>query len=275
MRRTPPRIGRVVLYIVLITTSALVVFPVVWDFFTSFKPAEEITALDTALLPHRWTLEHYRKLGGAAPFPRFFLNSVILSTVSTLAVVIGSTAAGFVFAKYQFKGKEFLFFLVIATLLVPKEAYIVPQYFMMVPLKWINTYQGIIFPFIISSTMIFLMRQNIAGIPDELIDAARIDGATEALVFGRIIVPLSKSAVAAVAIINWVYTWDAFFWPLIVASSDKKFPIQVGVMYFMRRYSTDYGAVMAGTFVSLLPVLIVFAIFRRQIIQGVTMTGMK
>ena len=171
--------------------------------------------------------------------------------------------------------RDFLFFLVISTILIPLQTYIVPLYLLTWKLGWINTYQGLIFPLIIMSSGIFFLRQNIMSIPDELIDAARVDGASEWRVFLSVVLPLSISPIAAISIVNWVYTWSLFIWPLIVANSTDKFTMEVGLMYFQREYAVDYGGIMAACVITLLPVLVVFLAFRTRIIEGVAFTGMK
>ena len=256
-------------------TSLVMVAPFIWVFLTSFKRSADIVTETPRLLPPVWTLENYLKLPQVAPFVRFFLNSIIVSGVSTLLVAIGSAACGYVFAKYRFRGRDFLFFLVISTILIPLQTYIVPLYLLTWKLGWINSYQGLIFPLIIMSSGIFFLRQNIMSIPDELIDAARVDGATEWKVFRAVILPLSVSPIAAISIVNWVYTWSLFIWPLIVANSTEMFTMELGLMYFQREYAVDYGGIMAACIITLLPVLAVFLIFRTRIIEGVAFTGMK
>jgi ABC-type glycerol-3-phosphate transport system permease component len=256
-------------------TSSLMVVPFLWVFLTSFKRSAEIVTETPRLLPMVWTLENYLELPKVAPFVRFFLNSIIVSGVSTIFIALGSAACGYVFAKYRFRGKDFLFFLVISTILIPLQTYIVPLYLLTWKLGWINSYQGLIFPLIIMSSGIFFLRQNIMSIPDELIDAARVDGASEWKVFLSIILPLSLAPIAAISIVNWVYTWSLFIWPLIVANSTEMFTMELGLMYFQREYAVDYGGIMAACVITLLPVLVVFLIFRTRIIEGVAFTGMK
>jgi ABC-type glycerol-3-phosphate transport system permease component len=180
-----------------------------------------------------------------------------------------------VFAKYRFRGKNFFMLLIIATILIPLQTYMIPLYLLTRWLGWINTYQGQIFPLIIMSSGIFFLRQNILGIPDELLDAARIDGASEFGVYRSIILPLSTSALAAISIVNWVYTWSLFIWPLVVANSENMFTMELGLMYFQRQFMTLYGGIMAACVVTILPVLAVFLAFRTQIIEGIAFTGMK
>ena len=266
---------RVSLHLILGITSFLMVLPFIWVFLTSFKRSNEIVTETPQILPMVWTLENYLKLPQVAPFVRFFFNSIVVSGISTLFIALGSAACGYVFAKYRFWGREFLFFLVISTILIPLQTYIVPLYLLTWKLGWINTYQGLIFPLIIMSSGIFFLRQNIMAIPDELIDAARVDGASEWKVFVSIILPLSISPIAAISIVNWVYTWSLFIWPLIVANSTEMFTMELGLMYFQREYAVDYGGIMAACVITLLPVLVVFLAFRTRIIEGVAFAGMK
>jgi ABC-type glycerol-3-phosphate transport system permease component len=266
---------RVGIHLFLGVSSFLMVLPFIWVFLTSFKGSEEIVTETPRLLPAVWTLANYIKLPSVAPFVRFFLNSILISGVSTLFIAFGSAACGYVFAKYRFRGRDFLFFLVISTILIPLQTYIVPLYLLTWKLGWINTYQGMIFPLIIMSSGIFFLRQNIMAIPDALIDAARIDGASEWRVFVSVILPLSVSSIAAISIVNWVYTWSLFIWPLIVANSTEMFTMELGLMYFQREYAVDYGGIMAACILTLLPVLVIFLVFRTRIIEGIAFTGLK
>ena len=267
--------SRAGLHLFLGLSSFIMVAPFIWVFLTSFKPSADIVTETPRLLPAVWTLQNYLELPKVAPFVRFFLNSIIVSGVSTVLVALGSAACGYVFAKYRFRGRDFLFFLVISTILIPLQTYIVPLYLLTWKLGWINSYSGLIFPLIIMSSGIFFLRQNIMSIPDELIDAARVDGASEWRVFLSVILPLSVSPIAAISIVNWVYTWSLFIWPLIVANSTEMFTMELGLMYFQREYAVDYGGIMAACVITLLPVLVVFLIFRTRIIEGVAFTGIK
>ena len=269
------KLGRFLLHAFLLSTSVLFVMPLLWALFTSFKQPQDIITQVPALLPTTWTLENYAKLPRVAPFVRFFLNSIVVSAVSTLFIAVGCTAAGYIFAKYEFRFKKLLFFTIIATILIPLQTYIVPLFLTIRALGWVNSYAGLIYPTIIMSSGIFFMRQNILGIPDELIDAARVDGSSEFAILWNIIFPLSAAPVAAICIINWVFTWSLFIWPLVVASSADMFTMELGLMYFMKEFIVDYGGIMAATTLTILPVLIVFLVFRTRIIEGVATTGMK
>lgn len=274
-RSWAPKRGMLLIHAVLLTGGLLMVLPFIWMALTSFKPATEIVTKTPRLFPQQPTLANYTSLPDAAPFVRFFLNSVLISGVSTLLVAFGSAAAGFVLAKYSFRFLTVCFALILATILIPLETYIIPLYLMVNRFQWVNTYPGLIFPFVIMSSGIFFLRQNIISIPDDLLDAARVDGASEWSIFLHVILPLSVAPLAAISIINWVYTWSMFIWPLIIASRTELFTMEIGLMYFQRQFSVDYGGIMAACVITVLPVLIVFLLFRTRIIEGVATTGMK
>jgi multiple sugar transport system permease protein len=268
--------GQVLIHAILIAGSVFMLLPMVWMLATSFKPPSEIVVWPPRLLPQMPSLDNYRDLFEAAPFLRFFGNSVFLSVASTISVVITSAIAGAIFAKYRFPGRGLLFMLVLATAIVPFEAYMIPLYIELVRLHWINTYQAIILPTLVMSFGIFLIRQHMASaIPDELLEAARIDGASEWWTFRRVLVPLSGSALSAVGIFAFIQAWLAFIWPLLVANNQLLFNLEVGLSAFQFRYSVDYGKLMAGSTLSTLPMLIVFLLLRRRIIENMALTGIK
>jgi multiple sugar transport system permease protein len=274
-RKRPWPWGKIVAHIILMTGGLAMVTPFIWMVLTSFKPSDEIVTKTPHILPQNPTLSNYSALPDAAPFVRFFTNSVIISGVSTLFVAFSCAAAGYALAKYPFRFLNVCFILILSTILIPLETYIIPLYLMINRFNWVNTYQGMIFPFIIMSSGIFFLRQNIMSIPDDLIDAARLDGASEFSIFRHVILPLSIAPLAAISIINWVYTWSMFIWPLIIASRTEMFTMEIGLMYFQRQFSVDYGGIMAACVITVLPVLIVFTIFRTRIIEGVATSGLK
>jgi multiple sugar transport system permease protein len=243
---------------------------------TSFKPATEIAVWPPHLLPQAPTLSNYAGMFEVAPFARFFLNSGGISLIATLSVAVTSLLAGTVFAKYRFPGRGLLFGLIIATAIVPFESYMIPLYLQLNSIKWINTYQGIILPYLFMSFGIFLMRQHVSSaIPTDYLEAARIDGASEWWVLLRVIAPLSTTALSAVGIFAFIQAWAAFIWPLLVANDQLLFNMEVGLTAFQFKFSTDYGKLMAGSVISTLPMLIVFLVLRRRIIESVALTGLK
>jgi multiple sugar transport system permease protein len=275
-RQRTATLRRLLLQAVLLLGAALMLLPLVWMVSTSLKPADEVLTWPPQLIPRSPTLENYRGVFEAAPFGRFFLNSLLVSSVSTVAILATSSLAGFVFAKYNFPLKTFLFVLVLATAMVPFETYMLPLYLLMKDLEWINTYQGLVAPYVIMSFGIFFMRQAIgSAIPDELLDAARIDGSSELGLYWRIVLPLSTNALGALGIFAFMQAWAAFIWPLLMTSSNNLSTMELGLGLFQNRFTVDYGLITAGSSLSFFAVLAAFLFFRRHIIQGITLTGMK
>ena len=275
-RRLRSRITSVLIHGVLSLGALFMLLPMVWMVATSFKLPGEIAVWPPHLLPQQPTWANYSGLFEAAPFLRFFGNSVFIALASTASCVVTSMIAGAVFAKYRFPGRGVLFMLVLATAIVPFEAYMIPLYIELVRIHWINTYQAIILPTLVMSFGIFLVRQHVASaIPDELMEAARVDGASESWTFRRVVVPLSGNAIAAVGIFAFIQAWAAFIWPLLVANNQLLFNMEVGLTAFQFRFSADYGKLMAGSTLSTVPMLIVFLLLRRRIIENMALTGIK
>jgi multiple sugar transport system permease protein len=261
---------------ILLLGGIFMVLPMLWMLATSLKPAPEIAVWPPVLLPQVPTLTNYSGVFETAPFGRFFANSVGMSLVATLSVAVTSLLAGTVFAKYRFPLRTALFGLIIATAIVPFESYMIPLYLQLNAIGWINTYQGIVLPTLFMSFGIFLMRQHVASaIPTDYLEAARIDGASEWWILIRVIAPLSVSAFSAIGIFAFIQAWAAFIWPLLIANDQSLFNMEVGLTAFQFKFSTDFGKLMAGSVISTLPMLIVFLILRRRIIESVALTGIK
>jgi multiple sugar transport system permease protein len=260
----------------LIGASVIMLLPFVWMFSTSFKPPTEVLAWPPQFIPQHPTWENYRTVFNTIPIGRYFFNSLFTSLVSTLFVLVTSLVAGYIFAKFRFPGRNLLFLIILATAIVPFESYMIPFYLQMIDLKWINTYQGIIAPYAIMSFGIFLMRQHIgAAVPDEFIDAARIDGASEWQIFLQVVTPLSTSAMGALGIFAFIQAWAAFLWPLLIASDRNIFNMELGLTAFQFKFSVDYGPLMAGSVLNVLPMIIAFIILRRQIIDSIALSGLR
>ena len=275
-RSLAARIGTLLAHAILILGALFMVLPMLWMLATSFKPATEIAVWPPKLLPVAPTFANYTGIFEAAPFARFFVNSMGISLVATASVAVTSLLAGAVFAKYRFPGRGLLFGLVIATAIVPSESYMIPLYLQLNAIKWINTYQGIVLPYLIMSFGIFLMRQHVASaIPTDYLEAARIDGASEWWILIRVVAPLSMTAFSAIGIFAFIQAWAAFLWPLLVANDQLLFNMEVGLTAFQFKFSADYGKLMAGSVLSTLPMLVIFLILRRRIIESVALTGLK
>ena len=273
-RRNPVR--AIVKHAILGGGALVMVMPMLWMVATSFKPPAEIALWPPRFFPQSPTLDNYTGAFATAPFARFFLNSVFIACTGTISVVLTSLVAGTVFAKYRFPGRNFLFTLVLATAIVPFEAYMIPLYLQLVDLEWINTYQGIILPYLFMAFGIFLMRQHVASaIPTELMEAARVDGAGEWWILGRVVAPLSGNAIAAVGIFAFIQGWGIFIWPLLIANDQLLFNMELGLTAFQFRFSSDIGKLMAGSVASVTPMLIIFLLLRRRIIENMALTGIK
>ncbi len=280
VRRQRTSIGARILtgiaHAILFFGGAIMVLPMIWMLLTSLKPAPEIAVWPPVWLPQAPTLANYSGVFETAPFGRFFVNSVGMSLAATLSVVATSLVAGTVFAKYRFPLRTALFGLIIATAIVPFESYMIPLYLQLNAIGWINTYQGIVLPTLFMSFGIFLMRQHVSSaIPTDYLEAARIDGASEWWILIRIIAPLSISAFSAIGIFAFIQAWAAFIWPLLIANDQLLFNMEVGLTAFQFKFSTDFGKLMAGSVISTVPMLIVFLILRRRIIESVALTGIK
>lgn len=275
-RHLGARIFYALVHVVLMLGAVFMVLPIVWMIATSLKSAAEIAVWPPHLLPRAPTFANFTGIFQAAPFARFFVNSVGISLVATASVAATSLLAGTVFAKYRFPGRTILFGLIIATAIVPFESYMIPLYLQLNAIKWINTYQGIVLPYLFMSFGIFLLRQHVSSaIPTDYLEAARIDGASEWWILLRVITPLSVTALSAIGIFAFIQAWAAFLWPLLIANDQLLFNMEVGLTAFQFKFSSDYGKLMAGSVVSVAPMLVVFLVLRRRIIESVALTGLK
>lgn len=271
------RVIKLVSYILLTIGGLTMIVPFIWMISTSLKPAAEI--YQTNFLPQSPTIENYIEVLFNTPLPRWYLNSIIVATISTLSVAFFDSLIGFVFAKYDFPLKNVFFILILSTLMIPTEMLLIPWFIMSVdPLigaTWVDSYWGIAFPGIITASGAFLMRQFMSGIPNELLDAARIDGISEFGLFWRIALPLTLPALAALCIFNFLGNWNAYIWPLIITSDKAMMTLPVGLAFFSNENGADWHLIMTGATLSVLPLMAIFIFFQRQIIQGIALTGVK
>jgi multiple sugar transport system permease protein len=243
---------------------------------TSIKPAPELVKF--AFLPQNPTLDNYFIVLQTSDFGRWYLNSLIVAIFSTICVAIFDSLVGYTLNKFDFPGKQLIFLGILATLMVPTEMLIIPWYTMSVQLEWhigLMQYWGIAFPGVITATGIFLMRQFFDGVPNELLDAARMDGMHEPGIWWRIAMPLVKPAIAALCIFNFIGNWNAYLWPLIIASSRQFYTLPIGLNFFQGEAISEWEKIMTGASLSTIPLMIVFLIFQRQIIKGIALTGLK
>ncbi len=272
------RLGLVVRWVGLVLLSLGVlatVMPFIYTIVASFKPGIEIYSIPFKFWPDELYLGNYRLLLDETSFVRWFGNSLFVALSRTLLAIALSLMAGYAFAKFEFPFKQPLFILVIGTLTLPLYVILVPLFGMMVDRQWTDTFMALILPFTAQAIGVFLARQQLMGIPNELLEAARIDGASEWGIFTRIIVPLAQPAIAVMGIIFFTASWNDYLWPLIVVSSDEKFTVSLGLATLIGPYRQEYGAVMAGSFLGTLPIVLIFLIFQRRFIEGIMAGALK
>ncbi|MDE0085807.1 MAG: ABC transporter permease subunit [Candidatus Poribacteria bacterium] len=218
---------------------------------------------------------NYRNLWQTVPYNRYFINSVFIATASTLLTLFFCSLGGYAFAKYQFRGKTILFGILLASMMVPFQVLLVPLFGLMYDIGWLNSYKAIIIPFSVGAFGVFLMRQFIVTIPSELLDAARIDGCSEFGIYYRIVLPIIKPALGALTIYSFLSSWNGYLWPLIVLRDEAKYTLPIGLANLIGIYRQDYGMLMAGTLLSLLPIVILFLAMQREFVQGITLGSVK
>ena len=264
------------LYGVMTAGLVLVVIPFVWMVVSSFKPGAEVMAVPPTWWPESVTTENYSTLFTRLDFPTYFINSSIVAGCVALGNVVFCSMLGYALAKLDFPGKRMVFGLVLGTLMVPGVVTFIPLFVLTTNIGLANSLPGMILPFLAGPFGVFLMRQFILTIPDELIQAARVDGASELRIFSSVVLPLCGPAVATLAVLTFLTSWNNFLWPLVIATSEDKYTLPVALaLYSVGQNATQYGLLLAGSVVVVLPVLAVFLVLQRRIMQGIAMTGIK
>jgi multiple sugar transport system permease protein len=264
-------------HIILLAGAVVMLFPMIWMFFAIFKTEREMFDYPPQLLPKEWTLDILIYMWGARNFSRMFLNSSIVALTVTVLTVLSSAYIGFVWAKFQFRFREPLFYLIIATMMIPLPVLLIPHFQIVLWLKWVNTYQALITPFALSAFGIFLMRGFMQAFPDELLEAAKLDGASSLRTFLMIVLPTMAPACAALGIITFLHQWESLLWPIGVANASEMQTLSVGLASFTSQTAENSSLMnpFAGAFIAAAPLIIVFLIFQRKIVQGIAITGLK
>jgi multiple sugar transport system permease protein len=253
-----------------------VFFPFFWMAVTSLKTVPEIQRVPLQVAPDSWTnLANYREVFARQPFGRFLLNSALIASVSALSSLVVSSLAGYGFAKFRFPGRDVFFFALVGILMVPFQSVVVPLYLWVNHLGLLDTYLGILAPDLVSVFGVFLMRQSIEVVPSDYIDAARIDGTGELGIFWRVILPSVKPALATLLIVKFMWTWNELFWPLVVINSPTMKVVTLGLVSFTNMYFIEYNLVTAAAVLSVLPILTIFLVCQRWVVQAVVMSGLK
>ncbi|KAF0196316.1 MAG: binding-protein-dependent transport system inner membrane protein [Bacillota bacterium] len=267
------KIVQAVIYALLIIGSIVMLFPFVWMLSTSFKLPSEV--YDLNIVPKTFTLDNYRTVLTSNMFGRWFVNSLLIAVISTVTTVFFASMVGYAFAKKKFPGQNFFFLMILSSLMVPVEMLIIPWYITAVKYGWTDSYWGIMFPGLITAFGVFLMKQFMEGVPTDMLDAARIDGMSELGIWWHIAMPQVRSALAALGIFTFLGTWNAFLWPVIIIDSPHMRTLPVGISLFATENAANWHLSMTAAAIALIPVLVVFAIFQKHIIEGITITGMK
>ena len=263
-------------YVLLIGGLVLMVGPFLWMVLGSLKPQADFLRIPPTFLPSDPTTDNYTRLFEQLDFPRFFFNSSVIALAVTIGNLVFCPMLGYALAKLQWRGKGVIMGLVLATLMVPAGITLIPNFILMSSLGLVNTYPGLILPFLAGPFGVFLMRQFMYGVPNELLEAARMDGANELRVYWTIVVPIATPVLATLAILTFLGNWNSFIYPLVMATEPNMYTLPVALATFATgQYQADHGMLMAGSVILVVPVLIVFILFQRWITEGIATTGLK
>jgi multiple sugar transport system permease protein len=264
------------IYLIAVLGLVAVAAPFAWMFLGSFKTQGELLRVPPTWLPEAPTSRNYDDLFSKANFPQYFLNSAIVAIAVTAGNLIFCSMVGYSLAKLRFRGRNALFVLVLATLMIPGVVTFVPLFVLVTNAGLANSYPGLILPFLVSPFGVFLMRQFFSGLPDDLMDAGRVDGTSELGIFARIMLPLTRPALATLGILTFLGSWNNFLWPLVIAQTEEKYTLPVALaLYSTGQNAQNYGLLMAGAVVVVVPVLVIFLVFQRHVTRGIAITGLK
>lgn len=267
--------AKAVAHLILLTASAIMTIPFIWAFFTSLKPSNEIFTTIQQIFPTNPTFANYVNVWLQNPLDRWILNSLVLAVGVVFFTLLLDTLAGYALAKGEFKGKSLVYTLVIGTLVIPPQVVLVPLYIEMNALNWSNTYWAIMVLYIANPFGTFMMRQFFLGVPDSLLEAARMDGCNTFQIYTRIMLPMAKPALSALSVFTFIFIWGAFLWPLVILNDSAMYPLQVGIGLLTGQYSSQWGQLLAAVILAALPVLAAYLLAQRTFMEGIALTGGK
>lgn len=267
--------GLVLTYAALIIGAVIMIFPFVWMILTAFKTNAEVLQIPPTILPENWNFESFKTAMELLPFGKLYLNTALMILFRIICAVVFCSMAGYAFAKLQFKGKNILFSLVIIQQMIPVQIFIIPQYQMLAKAGLTDTIFSLVFPGLVSAFGTFFLRQTYMGIPDEIAEAAYLDGCTRWQTFVKVMFPLTKSSVAALAVFTAVFAYGDLMWPMIANTNLNTTTLAAGLSSLNGQFSTNYPVLMAGSLMAMLPMVVLYMIFQKQFIEGVAMTGGK
>lgn len=273
--KTNRSISKALVYFFLSAGAVLMIFPFLWMFLTSFKTPGESVQVPPTILPATWNLNNYRQALTSLPFINLYINTTLLIFFRVICAVAFSSAAGYAFAKLHFKGKNALFSLVLIQMMLPSQIFIIPQYQMLAKMSLTNTIFALVFPGVVSAFGTFFLRQTYMGIPDELGEAAYLDGCNQWQTFTKIMMPLTKASMAALTIFTAVFAYSDLMWPLIANTDLTKMTLSAGLSTLRGQFTTNYPVLMAGSLLAMIPMVILYVLFQKQFIEGIAMTGGK
>jgi multiple sugar transport system permease protein len=275
-RRPRDRVAAVILHVVLVAGLLAMVGPFLWMLLSSFKSEGEVREVPPTWWPHHPTLDNYRDLFARLDFPHYFANSALVAIVVTAGNLLICSATAYALAKLPFPGRRWVFAVVVGNVMVPVMVTFVPTFVLVSRLGLVNTYAGLILPNIALAVNVFLIRQFMLSVPDELLESARMDGASEFRIFWKIVLPLCRPVLATVGILTFLGSWNNFLWPLVVATTEDKYTLPVALaLYSVGQNQTRYGLLLAGSVVVVTPILIIFFVLQRHFVRGIATTGMK
>jgi ABC-type glycerol-3-phosphate transport system permease component len=271
------RSAELVVQIALFAIGLVISIPIIIAIFTSFTPLREILSNANSIWTPPWTFENYVTAWTANPFGRYMLNSFIQTGVITFFQVVLSILAAYAFAMFRFPGRGVLFAILLGSLMVPFEITFIPNFVLISDLGWANTYQGLTVPFLASAFGVFMLRQFFLSIPRDLYEAAKLDGASDWFYLWRVMVPLSRGAIAALTIFSFLGAWNQYLWPLVITNQETMRTAQIGIRFFLvnQERATDWGAITAGATIVMVPTLLVFLVAQKQLVKGIAMSGLK
>ena len=272
IRRRGPRLA---LHAALLTLAVIYVLPFVWMVSTSLKSPAEYLSAGLDLIPDEFRWSNYSEVFERVPFATFYRNTIVVTALRVVAQLVLCAIGGYAFARFRFRGRTVLFLAVLAILMIPPPVTLIPNFIIVRWLGWVNTYAGLVVPTIFSAYGIFLFRQFFLTLPQDLIDAAKLDGCRPWRVFWHVGLPAARSHVAAFGLLVTLYSWNEFIWSLVVANQNEWRVLSVGINFFVSQYQVDWGLTMAAATVSTLPLLAVLALVQKHLIRGITLTGLK
>jgi ABC-type glycerol-3-phosphate transport system permease component len=255
--------------------ALLLLFPLYWLIATAVSPRGDLQGTDLRLWPSALDWTNFSRPLQALPFGTWYVNSVAIAVVAVGITVVVNLLAGFVLAKLRFRGRTVVFLVLLATLMIPVQVVMIPQFRIVAELGWLNTYWAVIIPRAAEAFGVFLARQYFLSIPDDLIDAARLDGASSLRILRSIVLPLARPLIAVLVIFTFMYRWNELAWPLIVLRDVDLYTVPIGLAFLQGQYTTDYSALMSMALLSTLPMVLVFAVFQRYLVEGIATTGLK